>query len=121
MTDVQGTAAVDEAPEAAPGHHYVTFKDRRILVKSINTAQNMVLGGLLRNLDGPRTTEEYLQILGKLMRLLESLLTVEADRKWLEDGILDGVLDIEDFAVVFLPVAEESNAPKKTRRPRRGQ
>lgn len=121
MTDIQGEAVVTEEPKAAPGHHYVTFKERRILVKSINTAQNMVLGGLLRNLDQPRTNEEYLQILGKLMRLVESLLPDEQDKKWLEDGILDGVLDIEDFAVIFLPVVEESSTPKKTRRPRRGQ
>lgn len=121
MTDIQGEAVVTEEPSAARGHHYVTFKERRILIKSINTAQNMVLGDLLRNLDGPRTTEEYLQILGKLMRLVNSLLAVEADRKWLEDSILDGALDIEDFAVIFLPVAEESEAPRKTRKPRRGQ
>lgn len=120
MTDVQETATTED-PKAPPKHHYVTFKDRRMLVKSISTAQNMVLGGLLRNLDEKQTQEAYLTILGKLMRLVESLLPDADDKKWLEGGILDGVLDIGDFAVIFLPVIEEGAAPKKARRPRRGQ
>lgn len=121
MTDKQESDAVAGAEKAPPGHHYVTFKDRRILVKSISTAQNMVLGGLLRQMDEERPAVEYLVMLGKLMRLVESLLPDAEDKTWLENGILDGVLNVEDFAVIFLPVASENVAEKKTRRPRRGQ
>lgn len=119
MTDTKDAAVADE-PKAPAGHYYATMKDRRILVKNINTAQSMVLGGMLRQLNDPRSVEDYMGMFGKLMRLVESLLPDAADLKWLESGILAGEVDVADFAVIFLPMAEDA-APAKKRTPRRGQ
>lgn len=119
MTDTMD-AAVAEEPKAPAGHYYVTMKDRRILVKNINTAQSMLLGGMFRQLDDPRSVEESLLLMGKLMRMIESLLPDAADLAWLENGILDGVLDVSDFAVVFLPQSVEEPKPKP-KRPTRGR
>lgn len=120
MTDtVDETVAADE-PKAPAGHYYVTMKDRRILVKSINTAQSMILGGMFRQLQGDSGVDDYLGMFGKLMRLVESLLPQAADMAWLEERILAGELDVGDFAMIFLPVAEEG-AAKKRPQPKRGR
>lgn len=120
MTDTEGTAVAAEQEKAPAGHYYATMKERRILVKNINTAQSMLLGGMMRQIDNPRSVEDYMTLFGKLMRMVESLLPDPADLEWLEDSILDGVLDVSDFAVIFLPVGEEAEPPKK-RAPRRGK
>lgn len=119
MTDTED-AAVAVEPKAPAGHYYATMKDRRILVRNINTAQSMLLGGMFRQLNDPKSVEDYMGMFGKLMRLVESLLPDAADLTWLENGILAGELDVPDFAMIFLPVAEET-VPAKKRTPRRGQ
>lgn len=108
-------------PAAPAGHYYVTMKDRRILVKNINTAQSMLLGGLFRQIGNPRGPEDSLLLLGKLMRMVESLLPDAADLAWLENGILDGVLDVADFAIMFLPQSPENEGKPQRKAPRRGK
>ena len=120
MTDTKDAAVAAEEPKAPAGHYYATMKERRILVKNINTAQSMLLGGMMRQIDNPRNVEDYLVLFGKLMRMVESLLPVKEDLAWLEDGILAGDIDVSDFAVIFLPLSEEEAPPTK-RAPRRGK
>lgn len=120
MTDTTEAAVVDTEPKAPAGHYYVTMKGRRILVKNINTAQTMLIGGMIRQVGNPRSVDDYIAMFGKLMRLVESLIPEPDDIRWLEDGILDGSVDVDDFAMVFLPMTEEK-APKPKRAARRGQ
>lgn len=120
MTDTLDAAVAADEPKAPAGHYYATMKDRRILVKNINTAQSMLLGGMFRQLNDNRTVDDYLGLFGKLMRLVESLVAVPEDLVWLENGILAGELDVQDFAAIFLPHGEEE-APAKKRPVRRGR
>lgn len=120
MTDTLDAAVAADEPQAPAGHYYAMMKDRRILVKNINTAQSMLLGGMFRQLNDNRTIGDYLGLFGKLMRLVESLVAVPEDLVWLENGILAGELDVQDFAAIFLPHGEEE-APAKKRPVRRGR
>lgn len=120
MTDIVDAAVPGEEPKAPAGHYYVTMKDRRVLVKEINIAQNMVLGGIFRKNGETQTIEQNLDTLGKLMRLVEALIPNQEDIDWMESGILDGKLDVPDFAVIFMPVTD-GGAPAKKRQPRRGR
>lgn len=120
MTDTKDEVVVADEPKAPAGHYYATMKERRMLVKNINTAQSMLLGGMLRQIDNPRNVADYMSLFGKLMRMVESLLPNAEDMTWLESGILDGDIDVSDFAMIFLPAAEEEAKPKQ-RAPRRGK
>lgn len=117
MTDDAATAVTEEAPE---GHYYVTVKDRRILVKEINPAQQMVLGGFFRQMHSGTDIEGVLGIFGKIMYLVESLIPRPDDIAWLENGIINGTIDVPDFALLFLPVTT-AETKKKPVRPRRGK
>lgn len=120
MTDTMDAAVAAEEPKAPAGHYYATMKGRRILVKNINTAQTMLISGMIRQVNNPRGVDEFVALFGKLMRLVESLIPEPDDLRWLEDGILEGVIDVEDFAMVFLPMTEEKPSKPK-RAARRGQ
>src|SRR5687767_9930152 len=119
MTDDAVTVAVDETPAPA-GHYYVTVKERRILVKEINPAQQMVLGGFFRQMHTGTDVEGILSIFGKIMYLVEALIPQPEDIEWLEEGILNGTIDVPDFALLFLPVTT-GETKKKPIRPRRGR
>lgn len=112
-----GDEPIAEAP-APKGQYYSTIKGRRILVKHVNEAQSMVLGGLFRQTEGASGIGEVLAILGKIMRLVEALIPNRADIDWLEGMIIDGDIKVEDFATIFVTVEA---AEKKKRVPRRGQ
>lgn len=116
MTD----EAVTSAEKAPDGHYFTTLKGREILVRVMNPAQHMVLGGLFRQLEGMATADQALPLFGKIMRLVESLIPRKDDLEWLEAGILDAEIDVPDFALIFLPATTEPGPAKKVK-PRRGK
>lgn len=115
MTDEAATGT-EKAPK---GHYFATLKGREILVREMDPAQHMVLGGLFRQLD-MLTADQALPLFGKVMRLVESLIPRKEDMEWLEAGILDSEIIVADFAMIFLPVTEEAPIKKKAT-PRRGK
>lgn len=116
MTD----EAVTSAEKAPDGHYFATLKGREILVREMNPAQHMVLGGLFRQTNAATSSREMLPLFGKIMRLVESLIPRKEDIDWLEAGILDGEIDVPDFALIFLPVSGGTTAKKKVT-PRRAR
>lgn len=110
----------DEIEPVIPDNHYMTFiHGRGILVKNINEAQSMVLGGILRSIEKGASDDTIFSMFGKLMRLLESLIVRDDDREWLEDEILAGNVLLSDFAAIFSRVAS-TGEPKKAK-PRRAR
>lgn len=116
MTD-EDVTSTEKAPD---GHYFATLKDRQILVREMNPAQHMVLGGLFRQTYTVTSAKEMLPLFGKIMRLVESLIPRKEDMEWLEAGILDGEIDVPDFALIFLPASGEAPAKKKAT-PRRAR
>lgn len=120
MTDaVEAAETVTEVKPPA-GHYYATMKDRKILVKDINPAQSMVLGGYLRQIKGEVDYDKITDIFGKLMQLVENLIVEKADLDWLESLILDGELDVPDFATIFHSHTG-NDKPVAVKKPRRGK
>ena len=128
MTDTVETAEtvnVVDGPEpvevpAPPGHYYATVKGRRILIKDINEAQSMVLGGFLRQINNPVDFEQIMGIFGKLMLLLDNLVVDRNDMAWLEERILVGEIAVADFAAVFHSHTVKTE-PAPAKKPRRGK
>lgn len=116
------TEAVDiiEEPTAPAGHYYAEIKGRRILIKDINEAQSMVLGGFLRQIGSTVDFDLIMGIFGKLMLLLDNLIVDKADMAWLEERILVGEVSVEDFAAVFHSHTTEPK-PVAAKKPRRGK
>ena len=108
-----------EVPAPA-GHYYATVKERRLLIKDINEAQNMLLGGYLRQINGPVNYEIIMDIFGKLFLLMDNLVVDKDDMKWLEDQILVGNIMIADFAAIFHAHTTETK-PVPAKKPRRGK
>lgn len=111
----------DVAPQAPSGHYYAKMKQRWVLVRDINPAQAMLLGGMVRSSKNAGFEANF-DTLGKLMKLFQVLIADAGDREWLEEGILTGEVDVADFAQIWLgnPEAVEVKpvAPKKPRRGR---
>ena len=126
MTDTVETAetvkVVEEVtePVAPPGHYYSLIKGRRILIKDINEAQSMILGGYLRQINGVVNFDLVMEIFGKLCKLLDNLVATREDMAWLEDQILEGNIEIADFAAVFHSHTRETK-PVAAKKPRRGK
>lgn len=123
MTDADETveAVIDEAEKKpATGYYYAEIKGRRVLIKDINEAQSMVLGGFLRQIGGTVDFDQVMAIFGKLMLLLDNLIVDKADMAWLEERILVGEIAIEDFAAVFHSHTTETK-PVAAKKPRRGK
>lgn len=127
MTDTVESAVTvnvvgEEKIEAAapPGHYYTTVKDRRILIKDINEAQSMVLGGYMRQINGKVDWDKVMGIFGKLMLLLENLIVDPKDMEWLEEQIMLDNIGVADFAAVFHSHRTES-VPVPVKKPRRGK
>lgn len=125
MTDA--TVNIDIGPEplteekAPEGHYFVAMKDRRILVKNINPAQSMVLGGYQRQINGEVNYDKITDIFGKIMQLVENLIVKPEDLAFLETKILDGEILIEDFAQIFHSHATGDTKPVAAKKPRRGK
>src|SRR5215510_8429765 len=117
MTD---TDKVVEVPEAPAGHYYAVFQDRHILVRNINPAQSMVLGGFLRQIKSEIDYDKVMDIFGKLMLLVENLIVLSEDVDWFVEQIMANKMDVADFAEIFHShTAEKSEVP--VRKPRRGK
>jgi hypothetical protein len=118
---VVGPEPVEEAVAPA-GHYYSTVKDRRILIKEINEGQSLMLGGYLRQINGPVDFESIMDIFGKLFLLLEHLIVEPEDMKWLEEQVLVGAVEVKDFAGIFHSRAKaDSKGPAAVKKPRRGK
>jgi len=126
MTDTVETAETVEVveptvePVAPAGHYYATIKSRHVLIKDINEAQSMVLGGYLRQINGVVDYDLVMGIFGKLMLLLDNLVVDPADMAWMEEQILLGEIGIADFAAVFHSHTAETK-PVAAKKPRRGK
>lgn len=107
-------------PEAPTGYYYATIKGKDILVKNINEAQSMVLGGMLRDINQGPSGQQIMAIFGKLMALLNALITLDEQREWLEDQILIGNIEIGDFATVF-KAQGKTDTPAVKAKPRRAR
>lgn len=122
MTDAIESEATEPKPPA--GHYYATVKDRRIVVKDINPAQSMILGGMKRQLrNGLTDNDSGLDMLGKMMFLFDALIPGQEDRDWLEERMISGEIDVEDFAAIFSgdPVKAEAKGAASKLKPRRGK
>lgn len=115
MSQVTENSSEEQAPD---GHYWTMIKDRRILVADLSPGQAMVLGGLWRKSKNA-DFDGNVDIFGKLMTLFETLVVRQEDREWLEEGILRGEIQVQDFANVFLgearPVASDKPAKPKQR------
>lgn len=125
MTDAMNVVIGDgviAAEEVAPsGHYFAVMKERRILIKNINPAQSMVLGGYLRQIKGEVDYDKITGIFGKLMQLVENLIVRPEDIEWLETQILNGIVDVEDFAGIFHSRTDSDTKPVAVKKPRRGK
>lgn len=116
MTDAIET---DTELVAPPGHYYATMKGRNVLVKDINAAQSMVMGGMIRQSKNA-DFETNFDILGKVMKLFENLVVNAEDRDWLEEGILNGEVQVEDFALIWIGKTRPDTQPA-SKKPKRGK
>ena len=117
MTEAEAMEPIEE--DAPAGHYYVTIKGRRILIKDINEAQSLMLGGYLKQINGEVNFDLVMDIFGKLFILMDNLVVNKDDMKWLEEKILTTEILIGDFATIFhshAPVVPKVAAPKKPRR-----
>lgn len=106
--------------EAPAGHYFAKVKGHRVLVKELSAGQSIVLGGMMRDMRGNSISSDMtLDTLGKMMALLKSLLPVKADQDYLEDGIIDESIKLEDFAFIFVS-APKPAASGPAKKPRRG-
>lgn len=117
---VNGPKPIADLPTPAAGYYYATIKDRHILIKDINEAQSMVLGGYLRQITGAVNFELIMGIFGKLMLLLDNLVVNKEDMAWLEERILMDEIGVADFAAVFHSHTTEPK-PVAAKKPRRGK
>lgn len=120
MTDATAAADTTTPETAPPGHYYVIIKDHKMLVKEINEAQSMVLGGYLRQMRGTVDFDKITDIFGKLMQLIENLIPSKEDMDWLESEILDGRIEVADFAEIFHSHTTTTK-PVAAKKPRRGK
>lgn len=96
------------------------FGGRLVMIREINDAQRMILSSMLRQLKSNPGQDAVVSIFAKLFNLINHLIISDEDRQWLEDEILAGNLDIDDFAVIFQP-ASTPVEPAAAKKPRRGR
>lgn len=120
MTEDVTTADAPKLPPAPPGHYYTSIMGRAILVKEINTAQSMILGKIYRQMNKDVDAAANLAYYGQVGAMLDSLIVKPEDRQFLEDGMVEGKIDMADFALVFIAQTERApdTGPKKPRRGR---
>lgn len=109
-------------PTVPPGHYLVPIQNRDILVKDLNPAQAMLVSSLIAQAKGVTTFDNQTMVFEKMFRLIRTLIVNPEDLEFLEAGILDGVIEIADFAVVFIGNPNPEETPEQPKmKPRRGR
>lgn len=117
MTDTENTQTQPTTPEDC---YWTKIAGRDILVRNINPGQSMILAKMARSVNGETDWAFMIDALGKIGRLFDALIVNDEDRQWLEDGILEGRVQVDDFAQIWVGTITAAEKPTKMK-PKRGR
>lgn len=112
-----------EAPVAEPATEpteFVTFLGREIEVRLPTAEQLVAWNSTLTKISGMdesnATMEEAMKAIGRVVRVLDSVVVKDVDKEWLEDGRIDGIVTVENSSQIVIDAIEKFKLSAPTNR-----